>query len=160
MEIVNGALRRLDLKDEDLRPEDRRIILEDLALEVGIVGVAARYALSRIGGSRPDLHVTSGLHATPGPPSSRKIPSVDSSASARLAATLAVHEIVAQLATMMGPDKSEATVLVALKRLDLPRERLDWEQTTRLLDDLGRQPGLVAVSVRFVRAKIFARFGG
>jgi hypothetical protein len=153
VEVVVGALRRLGLKDEDLRNEERRAILEDLAMEAGIVGVTARYALSRVGGgSRPD-HKSVSI-----PPSS--IPTPDSSAAQRLAATLPVHELVAQLATMMGTEKSEATVLAGLKRLDLPRERLDREQVGRLLDDLGRQEGLVGITVRFVRPKIVARFGG
>jgi hypothetical protein len=153
VEVVSGAIRRLGLKDESADIEDRRTILEDLALEQGIVGVTARYALSRTGfGSRPD-HKTVSV-----PPSSGAAP--ESSASARLAATLGVHELVGQLATMMGPDKSETTVQAALKRLDLPRERLDREQATRLLDDLGRQEGLVGITVRFVRGKILARFGG
>ena len=55
---------------------------------------------------------------------------------------------------------ADAAVVASLKRLDLPRERLDREQTTRLLDDLGRQEGLAGMTVRFVRAKIVARLGG
>ena len=157
VEVVAAALRRLGLKDEDLRLEDRKVILEDLALEAGIVGVTARYALSRAGGSRPKMQAVS-IPPSSGPSSSGGPP--DSSAAARLAATLAVHEIVAQLAVMMGQDKAESTVIAALKRLDLPRERLDREQAMRLLDDLGRQEGLVGVTVRFARGKILTRFGG
>jgi len=115
--------------------------------------VTARYALSRVGGGS-----RSGMKAVSVPPSSGAPP--DSSAAARLTATVPVHEVIAHLATMMGAEKSEATVLAALKRLDLPRERLDREQAGRMLDDLGRQEGLVGITVRFVRPKILARFGG
>lgn len=155
VEVVTDALRRLNLKDGALGADERKMILEDLALEAGIVGVTARYALSRSGISRPDLQ------ATPSPPSSQR-PAVppDSSASARLAATIGVHEVVGQIAPLMGADKGEAAVLAGIKRLGLPRERLDRDQLVRLLDDLCRQEGHTGTTARFVRTRILAKLGG
>lgn len=152
VEVVSDAMRRLGLKDGALSSEDTKAILEDLTHEQGLIGVTARYALSRArspSGSRSDLQAMT-------PPSSR--PSPESGAAALLVATVGVHEMIAQLAALMGEDKGEAVVLAALKRLGLPRDRLDREETTRLLDDLCRQEGHVGTTARFVRARVMAKF--
>jgi len=152
MEVVNDAVRRLGLKDGTLSNADLKAILEDLTHEVGLVGVTARYALSRLGspsGSRADLQAIT-------PPSSR--PSPDTSAAALLVATVGVHEVVAQLAALMGDDKGEAVVQAAIKRLGLPKDRFDREETTRLFDDLGRQEGHVGSTARFVCPRVMAKF--
>jgi hypothetical protein len=152
IEVVNDAMRRLGLKDGTLTADDTTTILEDLTHEAGLVGVTARYALSRAGspsGSRSDLQAMQ-------PPSSRPAP--DAGAAALLVATIGVHELLGQLAALMGEEKAEAVVQAALKRLALPRDRLDREQTTRLLDDLCRQEGHVGTTARFIRPRVMAKF--
>ncbi|MFT3776630.1 MAG: hypothetical protein QM820_65660 [Minicystis sp.] len=154
VEAVIDAMRRLGFKDGSIGPEERKAILEDLALESGIVGMTARYAISRTGISRSDTHALSV------PPSSQRSTAVpDSSAAARLAATIGVHEVVAQLAALMGQDKGEAAVLAGIKRLGLPRERLEREQLVRLLDDLCRQEGHTGTTARFVKPRILNKLG-
>jgi hypothetical protein len=161
VEVVASAVRRLNLKEGELGPDERKIILEDLSMETGLVGVTARYVLSRGGIS------TSGAKAVTVPPSaapqsappSSPRPAPESSAAARLAATVGVHEVVAQLAVLLGQDRTETIVLATLKRLGLPRERLDREQATRLLDELGRQEGHLGSSARFVKPRVLGRFG-
>ena len=155
VDVVADAARRLGIADGAIGSDERLAILEDLALERGLVGVTARYALSRSGVSRSDMHPV-----TIPPSSPRPAPAPDSSAAALLAATVGVHEVVASLSALMGQDKGEPAVLGALKRLGLPRERLDRDQTTYLLDDLSRQEGHVGTTARFVRARIMAKFGG
>lgn len=158
VEAVVGAVRRLGFKDGALGPAERQAILEDLALESGLVGVTARYALSRSGSSRSDMQ------AVTAPPSSSRaamtssIPP-ESSASVRLAATVGVHEVIALLAPLMGADKAELAVYACLKRLGLPRERLDREQSARLCDELCRQEGHTGITARFVRPRMLAWFG-
>lgn len=165
VEVITATARRLGIPDGTLGAEERKTILEDLALERGIVGVTARYALSRSGISRADMHALGGppssQHPTQAPPSSGAGgASPDSSAAARLATTVGVHEVIASISVVLGQDKGEPAVLGAIKRLGLPRERLDREQTTQLLDDLSRQEGHVGATTRFVRARIMAKFGG
>jgi hypothetical protein len=77
----------------------------------------------------------------------------------RLVATIGVHEVLAQLAPLLGADKAEAAVQAASRRLNLPRERLDAEQVSRLLDELGHQDGVVGMAARFTRGRVMARFG-
>ncbi|APR75315.1 Hypothetical protein A7982_00661 [Minicystis rosea] len=150
------AMRRLGFKDGTLGPDERKAILEDLALESGIVGMTARYAMTRSGVGRSDAHPISII-----PPSSSRAGAAapDSSAAARLAGTVGVHEVVTQLAALMGQDKGEAAVLASLKRLGFPRERLEREQLVRLLDDLCRQEGHTGTTARFVKPRILAKLG-
>lgn len=158
VEVVTGAVRRLGFKDGELGPDERKAILEDLALESGLVGVTARYALTRTTVSRSDDH------AITLPPTSPRAAALsappDSSAAARLAATVGVHEVVGELAPLMGVDKAELAVQSGLKRLGLPRERLDRDQANRLCDELCRQEGHVGITARFVRPRVLAKFGG
>ena len=158
VEVVADAARRLGLVDGSIGAEERQAILEDLALEPGLVGVTARYTLSRGAISRGDAPPSSSSPSSPryAPPLSI---APDSSAAALLVATLGVHEVVASLSALMGQDKGEPAVLGALKRLGLPRERLDREQATRLLDELCRQEGHVGTTARFVRSRVMAKFG-
>jgi len=154
-ELVGAAVRRLRLDESALDPEHVVSILEDLSLEEGIVGVTARFMLSRGQGSaRGDLPPSSK------PPAPSIAPPPDSSSAAVLATTIGVHEVVAQLTPLLGADKTEAAVQAGLRRLGLPRERLDREQAGRLLDDLGHQDGVVGMTVRFARGRVLGRFGG
>lgn len=158
VDVVAGAVRRLGFKDGELGPDQRQAILEDLALEAGLVGVTARYALSRAGSSsRSDMHAITLPPSSPRPTTLSVPP--DSSASALLAATLGVHEVIGQLAPLMGVDKAEIAVHSCLKRLGLPRERLDREQAARLCDELCRQEGHTGITARFVRPRVMAKFG-
>jgi hypothetical protein len=154
-EAVAATMRRLGFGDEDdLDPDQVTKVLEDLALEDGIVGVTARVLLTKsTKGSAPRAEATS-LPTIP-PPSS---PSEDAPASVRLAATIGVHEVIGQIAPLLGADWAEAAVQASQRKLALPRERLDHEQAVRLLDDLGHQDGLVGMTARFVRARVLARF--
>jgi hypothetical protein len=148
-EAVDATLRRLGYDGDRLSPEKVTKVLEDLAMEEGMVGVTARVILSRANAdaSRP---------AFPSPP----VPQDDSlPASFVLAATIGVHEVLAQLSPLLGADKAEAAVQASLRRHALPRDRLDAEQVTRLLDDLGHQDGVVGMAARFARSRVLARFG-
>jgi hypothetical protein len=160
VEAVAATIRRLRLDEGALGPRDVAAVLEDLAVEQGIVGVTARIVLSR------STHVRT-EDSTPAPPSStRPLPSIrpppasDTSPASVLVMTIGVHEVVAQLAPLLGVDKTEAAVNASQRKLGLPRERLDREQVGRLLDELGHQDGPVGMTVRFARGRVMARFGG
>lgn len=173
VEVVADAARRLGFKDGELGPDERRAILEDLSLEPGIVGVTARYIVSRTATSRSDRHTITIPPSSPRPsliapppsseprgPTPSSVPSIppDSSAAVVLSETIGVHEVVSQLVPLMGSDKADTVVKTALRRLALPRERLDREQVTRLFDDLGRQEGHTGITARFVRSRVMAKF--
>jgi hypothetical protein len=68
--------------------------------------------------------------------------------------------VKAQLAPLLGPDKTDSALGAAVRRQGLPRERLDREQTVRLFDDLGHQDGVIGMAARFVRPRVLALFGG
>ncbi len=155
-EAVAATIRRLGLDRDKLTPQLVKQVLEDLALEQGMVGVTARVVLTRKSPSRDDIQVVSSH-----PPPSTSIPPPDDSspASVRLVATIGMHEIKAQLAPLLGGDKTESVLAAAVRRQALPRERLDREQTVRLLDDLGHQDGVVGMTARFVRPRVLALFG-
>jgi hypothetical protein len=153
-EAVAATIRRLGLDEDDLDQHQVTRVLEDLALEQGIVGVTARVLLTKASKgsiSRPDQPSST----MPPPPSS---PSEDAPASVRLAATIGVHEVISQLAPLLGADRAEAAVHASMRKLGLPKERLDHEQAVRLLDDLGHQDGLVGMTVRFARTRVLSRF--
>jgi hypothetical protein len=148
VEAVAATIRRLCLDEDTLTPRDVTAILEDLALEEGLVGVTARFALSK-SVSRPQMP------AMTIPPPSDSAP-----ASSVLVTTIGLHEVASQLAPMLGADKTETALQASMRRLGLVKARLDREQATRLLDDLGHQDGVVGMTARFARARVLARFGG
>lgn len=150
LQVVGGAVERLGFCDGQLRAEDGEVILRDLAIEQGIVGVAARWALTRRGKGEASISAEPALGSV----------RLDGRASSFLAVTIGVHEVTAELTPLLGPDKSEPAVVEGIKRLGLPRDRLDREQTIQLLDDLARRQGHVGSTVRFTRQRILARFGG
>jgi hypothetical protein len=153
---VTATLKRLCLDEATLQSEDVFAILEDLSLEEGMVGVTARIALSRIAPGRPDGPISTRSFPPPPPPSSTP----PDSSSAVLVTTLGLHEIAAQLAPLLGAAKTDQVLRAAVRRLALPRDRLDRDQVGRLLDDLGHQDGVVGMTVRFARGRVIARFGG
>lgn len=158
-EAVAATIRRLHLDDTALAPRDVAAVLEDLAIEEGMVGVTARIVLSRKSHLRAE--------DIPSPPSStrslqsRRVPCApDTSPASVLVMTIGVHEVVAQLGPLLGFDKTEAAISATQRKLGLPRERLDREQVVRLLDELGHQDGPVGMTVRFARGRVMSRFGG
>jgi hypothetical protein len=157
-EAVAASVRRLGLDAGRLSPDQVRQLLEDLAMEQGMVGVTARVVLTRKNPSRGDIPVVT---MSP-PPSVSTYPPPDDSApaSVRLVGTIGLHEVKAQLGPLLGADKTDAAIDAAVRRQGLPRERLDREQTVRLLDDLGHQDGVVGMAARFVRPRVLALFGG
>jgi len=151
VEVVLATARKLRCDESSLSGDDVQLILEDLSLEGGIVGVTARVALTRTGTSRSKIVAVV-------PQSTLPPPSDSAPASAVLVTTIGLHEITAQLAPLLGADKADAALQASLRRLGLPRDRFDHEQTVRLLDDLGHQDGVVGMTVRFVRGRVLARF--
>jgi hypothetical protein len=156
-EAVAASVRRLGLDGSRLSPDQVRQLLEDLAMEQGMVGVTARVVLTRKNPSRNDLPAVT----VPLPTTSTYPPPDDSApASVRLVGTIGLHEVKAQLAPLLGADKTDSALGAAVRRQALPRERLDREQAVRLLDDLGHQDGVVGMAARFVRPRVLALFGG
>jgi hypothetical protein len=153
-DAVAATLRRLGYDGGRLSPDQVTKILEDLAMEQGMVGVTARVILSRAEVSQTSLEAV-----RPQPPSPPVQPDDSLPASFVLAATIGVHEVLGQLSPLLGADKAEAAVQASLRRHALPRERLDSEQVTRLLDDLGHQDGVVGMAARFARGRVLGRFG-
>jgi hypothetical protein len=152
-EVVGAALKRLGLKDGRLSPENHGAILEDLSHDPGLVGVTARFALSRSGQPRADA-------APVASPASQRSSPVPDSASARLTGAVAPKEIAALLTGPLTYDKADEAVRAGIRRLGLPSGRLDREQAIRLLDDLARQDGIIGPTARFAKGKLLGKVGG
>jgi hypothetical protein len=152
-EAVTDAMRRRGVSGAVLTPEQRLEILEEIAHEPGIVGVTARFVRSRLSwyggpGAGPSscLRPVAAAASLP-PPSSRRRPS------------LAISEIVPLLAHTIGYEKSEEAIVASARRLRLPTDRLERDQAALVFDDLARQEGLVGVTARFAKARLFLKYG-
>lgn len=153
-EAVAASIRRLTLDGGELSPAEVMQVLEDLALEQGIVGVTARFLVTRTS-SNPTMAAVTPRPASIAPAA----PDDVAPASVRLSGTIGVHEVVAALAPLLGQDKTEAAVQAAIRRIGAPKERLEPAEALRLLDDLGHQDGIVGTVARFARGRVMARFG-
>jgi hypothetical protein len=153
-EVVTEAAGRLRKSLTSLNTEDAVEILDDLATDSGIIGVAARLARAR---------VTSAANA---PESGASPPFSGEYSSGRYVATLISsdapppsstqrsprEQIEAAMAATLGPEKASEVVAEAVATLHMP-ELLDHTQGAQVLDYLCRSEGLTAVVARFAKAR-------
>ncbi len=126
-------------------------MLDELARTPGMVGIAARFARSRLDAVRTPPHT-----AAAGPSSARTAPS-----SGRLTpttVTVTAADVAALIASAMGTDRAREIVLDAARCLGLPPDRLDKAQAMALLDHLAIEPGVVGLCARFGKARLILRF--
>lgn len=151
-EVVSVALSRRASSHGELPVDDALALLEELAAQPGMVGIAARYATTRLTAQRASTDVP--------PPPSGGAPSsgvVPASSRARLLA-LDVRDIVELFSSVMGRDKGEVVVSAATRKLGLPGDRLDKAQALALVDHLASEPGAVGLCARFAKARLILRF--
>jgi hypothetical protein len=160
-EVVGAALARLGLPQGVIAPAEAFSVLDALAQTPGMVGIAARFArtrvdVPRVSTTRPRIDRSALPVPDPAtPPSSRDVPSSRVNGTQK---TLAAHEIAALFAGAMGKEKGEEVVLGAARRLGLPVTELDKAQALLLLDDLAAEPGIVGLCARFAKARLILRF--
>lgn len=154
-EVVSVALSKRALPHGELTMDEAAALLDDLATRAGMVGIAARYAATRLQSQR-------GAPVSMGRPSASERPPPPSgntpSSSRARPVSLDMREIVDLFASAMGRDKSHEVVASAAKRLGLPSDRLDKAQALNLVDQLAREPGVVGLCARFAKARLILRF--
>jgi hypothetical protein len=145
--VVAAAMARLGMVDGALTLEEVLAILDQVAREPGVVGVAARFARTRVDWNRS----LGPLDRGSGPPSARPRRGPPP--------TLAVREIASRLANTVGMEKSREVVAESMQRLGLTAPQLDRDQASALLDDLARDDGLVGLTARFAKARLLIKLG-
>lgn len=137
-ELVAAAARGLGVSLDALSPEDVRAIFHQLAGAAGLVGVVARFAISR--GDVEEL-----VARTSAPPSSTRAVAV--------AAAPAV-DLAALLAPALGAEKARDAISGAAARLGLDPHALSHDDAIAVLDELTRSDGMVGVVARFAKARV------
>src|SRR4051794_6438077 len=145
--VVAAAMARLRMDDGPLTLEEGLVILDEVAREPGVVGVAARFARTRVDWNRSLAPLDRGS----GPPSARPKRGPPP--------TLATREIVSRLANTVGMEKSREAVAESMRRLGLTAPQLDRDQAAALLDDLAHDDGLVGLTARFAKARLLVKLG-
>jgi hypothetical protein len=157
-EVVEAATLRLGFSPQELRKDQALAVLDELTRTPGMVGIAARFARSRLdargsAGASPSAEPVSrrAPHPRPdepaGPVSSRNV-----------VTTISTHDVAALLSNALGMDKALELVAAAAARLGLPSDRLDKGAAIALLDQLAAEPGVVGLCARFGKARLILRF--
>jgi hypothetical protein len=160
-EVVDEAIGRLRYRTDALNLAQALALLADLARTPGMVGIAARFARSRIEVPRASPP-SSAVMETTGPLSvrgSREPRSVrEPPSTPKPETTVTADEIALLLSGAMGTEKAQEVVLAATRRLGIRPERIDKEQAMTLLDQLAVEPGVVGLCARFTKARLILRF--
>jgi len=158
-EVVSVALARRGLSHGDLSIEDALVTLDHLTQSPGMVGIAARYAATRLGALRPAGAVVEGAPPPPSSSPGQRPSSPEHPSSSRTRpSTVDLRDVVELFAGAMSPEQSEAAVLGAARHLRLPKDRLDKAQALSLVDHLAAEPGVVGLCARFAKARLILRF--
>ena len=135
-ELVSAAAHALGFPGPAYSPEEARAIFAHLATIDGLIGVIARFALSR--GEVDAL-------AEHAPPSSGE--EVE-------AAPAETIDLLPLLAPALGTEKARDATTAAAHRLGLDARSLSREQAMAVLDELAREGGIVGVVARFARSRL------
>jgi len=150
-ELVTSAARSLGYSPEHLTLSQTDELLSTLGSQPGIVGVAARFARSRIqaaraGSSGKLARVIVSVPAAPAPEAKPSPVSVTPA------------DIAALLEHTLGSEKSVEVVASAMQSLGIPDGRLVREQAVGVLEVIAKAQGIVGVVGRFAKARLILRF--
>lgn len=168
---VREAARRLGIADRHLEVEEARKILALLGAEPGIVGIAARFADSRLasyraadppttsepGGKQADA--TAAAAAAPSPERGAKAEAAPSPDRPRRAARDKVprSDLVALLAGAVGQETAARLVADAARKKGIAGLILDHADAVELLESLSGEAGGVGAAARFAKARLLLR---
>jgi hypothetical protein len=149
-EAIRHAMRSLGILEESLDRRQVEMVLDFVATAPGIVGVAARFARSRLvkGDEPPSPPTRTALPHSEPPPPSRS----DATSEARVRR----GEITALLAPSLGIAKATDLVDAAAARLEIGEE-MPAARGLDLLEALATEPGLAGVAARFAMARLILR---
>jgi hypothetical protein len=145
-ELVASAARRLALGDDAYSLAEARAIFERIALTPGLVGVVARFAITR--GDVDSLRAkTCVAHAKDArPPSSRDAGSPET------------VDLVALLSPVLGTEKAKEAIEAAAASRGLDGSMFAPSDARDVLEVLAQTDGIVGVVARFAQTR-FARHG-
>jgi hypothetical protein len=149
-ELIQSCARSLGYPTDRLNLERALGILAALSTEPGIVGVAARFARTRL--------VTPHKKQTQAQSMSRGLtPAVEappSSLGPSAGGSIESEELIALLAHSLGTEKSREVVLSALSALHVSAGRLTAQQANAVLEVTAKVEGIVGVTSRFAKARL------
>lgn len=141
-EVVTSAAHALGFAGSSHTIEEARAILERLATTEGLIGVVARFALSR---GDVDALVESAPASEARPSASPERPSKSPRAD--------VVDLLPLLAPALGTEKARDATTAVATRLGLDARCLTREEALTVLDELAREGGIVGVVARFAKAR-------
>jgi hypothetical protein len=157
-ELVTASAKNLGYAAESLDVARALRILESLESQAGLVGVAARFAKSRVVSRTNDSSARVPRQAVEALGDAKPEPERPAVAGKRLE-RLDPSELVKLLAATLGIDKGRETLATALAQLGFSdRGGLDRAQALAVLDHIAREPGIVGVVARFSKARVILRF--
>lgn len=141
-EVVLSTARSLGISPPYFSAEDVRALFAALSKADGLIGVVARFAVSR---GDVDTLVERALTDSSPNPRSNEPPS----AKMRLAAV----DLLPLLAPALGTEKARDAVTTTAQRMGSDPQSLSREQALAVLDDLAQSEGIVGVVARFAKAR-------
>lgn len=132
--VVSETLTRLGFPKQGLHSEEAMAVLRLISQAEGVVGVAGRFALTRVGTR------------------TRSAPS-----KASQLRPMEVKAVIELFVPSVGSAKANEVVSVALKKLGIESATLSSEQVAEVLDLALRAGGIVATVARFARARLWLR---
>jgi hypothetical protein len=158
-EVVAQAARSLALPATAWSGGEVRAIVTKLADAEGLIGVVARFALSR---GDVDRLVGPPPHAAEPPAPSSRRPRLHPPPSQRTseeAPRTGVVDLLPLLAPALGAEKARDAVHAAAARLGLDPGHLTRPQAVTVLEELARSEGIVGVVARFATARFLLLHG-
>jgi hypothetical protein len=149
-EVVASAVQTLGSFDADA-------VLKIVGKHAGIVGVAARFARTRMAMRAASLFPRAvgrpepPLGLAPGPP--------QPGGELEQTGTIQCRVIIELFASSLGEEASEELVLAGLRQLGIEGQEFDKNTAIRLLGALATLPGLPGIAARFAKARVILLFG-
>jgi len=141
-EVVLAMSRSLGFSPPLYSPVEVRALFEALSKAEGLIGVVARFAVSR---GDVDALVEKALSQ------SARNPRVGDVSSAKL--RIAAVDLLPLLAPALGTEKARDAVTNTAQRMRFDPQSLTREQALAVLDDLAQSEGIVGVVARFAKAR-------
>lgn len=148
-EVVDAAALTLGAFDADA-------VLRVLGEQPGIVGVAARFARTRMARRAASL-MSRAAAQSEAPPRPNPGPAQPSGRPEQKR-TIRRRAVTDLLAPSLGDDASATLVDAELRRLGINGDEIDVRTAMRLLDALAALPGLAGIAARFAKARIILLF--
>ncbi|HTA89365.1 MAG TPA: hypothetical protein VK745_07315 [Polyangiaceae bacterium] len=149
-ELILSRAKSLGYSADRLNLEQALKILAVIGSESGIVGVAARFAKTRLVTPHKKQMQAQSMPRSLAPAVEAPVSSVSPS----VGGTLESEELVALLAQSLGTEKSREVVHSALSDLRITPGRLTAGQANAVLEITAKIEGIVGVTSRFAKARL------